>query len=50
MYTPLIFDGRNCYKIKEVKEREVDYYSVGRKAVLNLEKQLEREREVAMAL
>ena len=37
MNTPIIFDGRNCYKINEVKERKIEYYSVGRKAILNLE-------------
>ena len=37
MKVPVIFDGRNCYDINEVKERKIEYYSVGRKAVLNLE-------------
>ncbi|MBE6067126.1 MAG: UDP-glucose/GDP-mannose dehydrogenase family protein [Clostridium lundense] len=36
MKTPIIFDGRNCYKISEVEKHKVDYYSVGRKEVLNL--------------
>ena len=36
MKKPVIMDGRNCYKIKEVKERKVNYYSVGRKDIKNL--------------
>lgn len=35
MNTPIIYDGRNCYHIKEVKKHNIDYYSVGRKEVLN---------------
>lgn len=35
MNTPIIYDGRNCYDIKEAKEHNVDYYSIGRKEVLN---------------
>jgi UDPglucose 6-dehydrogenase len=37
MGTPVIFDGRNCYTLNEVKERKIEYHSVGRKAILNLE-------------
>ena len=36
MKKPVIMDGRNCYLIKEVKERKVNYYSVGRKDMKNL--------------
>ncbi|CAJ1609396.1 nucleotide sugar dehydrogenase [Clostridium perfringens] len=36
MKTPIIFDGRNCYKIKEVEKSNVEYHSVGRKIVDNL--------------
>ncbi len=43
MNTPIILDGRNCYKIKEAKAQEIDYYSIGRKAVLNFEKKLKEE-------
>ncbi|MGG7147245.1 UDP-glucose dehydrogenase family protein [Clostridium butyricum] len=35
MKTPIIFDGRNCYKIKDVQLAKVDYYSIGRKEILN---------------
>lgn len=35
MKTPIIFDGRNCYDINLVKDYNIDYYSVGRKEVLN---------------
>ncbi|MGH4050578.1 MAG: UDP-glucose dehydrogenase family protein [Clostridium sp.] len=37
MKTPIIFDGRNCHKISDVQERSIEYYSVGRKDILNLE-------------
>lgn len=36
MKTPIIFDGRNCYKISEVEKHQMEYYSVGRKEVVNL--------------
>lgn len=34
MKYPVIFDGRNCYKIQDALESGVEYYSVGRKEVL----------------
>lgn len=37
MKTPIIFDGRNCYEIKDVKKLNVEYHSVGRKIVDNLD-------------
>lgn len=43
MSTPIIFDGRNCYEINEVKDSGIDYYSIGRKEVLNLR---EKERNL----
>ncbi|WP_431689578.1 UDP-glucose dehydrogenase family protein [Peptostreptococcus anaerobius] len=30
MSRPLVFDGRNCYDLKEVKKRPIEYYSIGR--------------------
>ena len=30
MHTPLVFDGRNIYQPKEMKEAGVEYYSIGR--------------------
>ncbi|WP_294404636.1 UDP-glucose/GDP-mannose dehydrogenase family protein [uncultured Clostridium sp.] len=38
MNTPIIFDGRNCYKTDDVKGKYIDYYSVGRQSILNLDK------------
>ena len=35
MNTPVIYDGRNCYDINEVKDHNIDYYSIGRKEILN---------------
>lgn len=34
MAEPLVFDGRNCYDLRAVKEANLTYYSVGRKPVL----------------
>jgi len=31
MRTPLVYDGRNIYKIEEMKKAGVEYYSIGRK-------------------
>lgn len=31
MRTPLVYDGRNIYEVKEMKEARVEYYSIGRK-------------------
>ncbi|MBE6089716.1 MAG: UDP-glucose/GDP-mannose dehydrogenase family protein [Clostridium beijerinckii] len=50
MYTPIIFDGRNCYKVKEAKERQIDYYSIGRKSVLNLEEKALSKGKTAMVI
>lgn len=30
---PVVFDGRNCYDLKQVKDANIDYYSIGRPAV-----------------
>ena len=30
MKTPLVYDGRNNYELKEMKDNNVDYYSIGR--------------------
>lgn len=30
MNRPLVFDGRNCYKIEEMKNNGIEYYSIGR--------------------
>ena len=35
MNTPVIYDGRNCYDTKDVEKYDVNYYSIGRKAVEN---------------
>ncbi len=32
MQTPLVYDGRNIYEVKEMKENGVEYYSIGRQA------------------
>ncbi|NFI94745.1 UDP-glucose/GDP-mannose dehydrogenase family protein [Clostridium botulinum] len=44
MNNPIIYDGRNCYSINDMRKRRVEYYSVGRNAILNLE---EARSEVA---
>jgi len=30
MKTPLIYDGRNIYNLKDMKENKIEYYSIGR--------------------
>ncbi|WP_455537656.1 UDP-glucose dehydrogenase family protein [Terrisporobacter sp.] len=35
MNTPIVYDGRNCYDTKEVKKYNMDYYSIGRKEIVN---------------
>ncbi len=30
MKNPLVLDGRNCYKIKDMEELGIEYYSIGR--------------------
>ncbi|MGE7940063.1 UDP-glucose dehydrogenase family protein [Bacillus paramycoides] len=34
MKQPIIFDGRNCHSLEYVKKFNVDYYSVGRQAIV----------------
>lgn len=41
MNTPVIYDGRNCYDTKEVANYKIDYYSIGRKEILNREEVVE---------
>ena len=31
MKTPLVYDGRNIYSLEDMKENEIEYYSIGRK-------------------
>lgn len=33
MRVPLIFDGRNCFSLRDMEQRAYEYYSIGRKAV-----------------
>ena len=30
MQTPLVYDGRNIYNVKEMKQNNIEYYSIGR--------------------
>ena len=41
MKTPIIFDGRNCYDIDLVEEYNIDYYSIGRSEILNINKEIQ---------
>ncbi|WP_347489276.1 UDP-glucose/GDP-mannose dehydrogenase family protein [Desulfoscipio sp. XC116] len=34
MRTPLVYDGRNIYEIEDMKDAGVEYYSIGRQAVV----------------
>ncbi len=35
MKTPNMFDGRNCFSLDEAKKTTVNYYSIGRPAIVN---------------
>ncbi|MDL4838952.1 UDP-glucose dehydrogenase family protein [Aquibacillus rhizosphaerae] len=35
MNYPLVIDGRNCFKLEEMRERRVEYHSVGRPSINN---------------
>ena len=35
MKTPIIYDGRNCYDLKQVSKYDVDYISIGRNRIMN---------------
>jgi UDPglucose 6-dehydrogenase len=35
MKYPVIFDGRNCYSLKEIETFPLEYYSIGRKDIIN---------------
>lgn len=35
MKYPVIFDGRNCYSLEDVESNGIDYYSIGRPAIVN---------------
>lgn len=41
MNIPVIFDGRNCYKLNEFEKNQVEYYSIGRKEIINI-----KEKEI----
>jgi UDPglucose 6-dehydrogenase len=34
MKTPILFDGRNCYPLEEVRKHPIEYHSIGRERVL----------------
>ncbi|AWO74556.1 MULTISPECIES: UDP-glucose dehydrogenase family protein [Geobacillus] len=34
MKTPIVFDGRNCYPLEEVKKHAIEYHSIGCQSVL----------------
>lgn len=48
MNTAIIYDGRNCYGINEALNNDIDYYSIGRKEVLNMK--LKSVKEVAATI
>ncbi|GAB6612610.1 UDP-glucose 6-dehydrogenase UglF [Bacillus cereus] len=36
MNNPIVFDGRNCFDVREVSKHEIDYYSIGRSNIQNI--------------
>lgn len=47
MRTPIIYDGRNCYSIKQAEKYDIEYYSVGRKEVLNIVDKIAEEAAIS---
>lgn len=47
MNTAVIYDGRNCYDKKDVEKYNINYYSIGRKEVLNLQNNKIEDETVA---
>lgn len=37
MKSPIIFDGRNCYSLKDVEKYPIEYHSIGRKTIYNFQ-------------
>lgn len=37
MKKPVVYDGRNCYKLEDVEKYNINYISMGRKKILNYE-------------
>ncbi|MFB3166854.1 UDP-glucose/GDP-mannose dehydrogenase family protein [Neobacillus sp. 179-C4.2 HS] len=35
MKFPIIFDGRNCYNLEDVKQYPIEYHSIGRASIIN---------------
>lgn len=35
MNSPIIYDGRNCYKLDKISEYKLDYISMGRPSIRN---------------
>ncbi|EMT44837.1 UDP-glucose dehydrogenase family protein [Anoxybacillus flavithermus] len=35
MKQPIVFDGRNCYRLSEVQKYPIEYHSIGRKSIYN---------------
>ncbi|MGG1217959.1 UDP-glucose/GDP-mannose dehydrogenase family protein [Priestia endophytica] len=46
MRTPLVYDGRNIYNIEEMEQAQVEYHSIGRKAVERQNMKESNEREL----
>ncbi|WP_394542414.1 UDP-glucose dehydrogenase family protein [Priestia aryabhattai] len=34
MVNPIVFDGRNCYELKDVKMSDIEYHSIGRPSII----------------
>lgn len=41
MKTPFIYDGRNCFDINEIKDKGINYYSIGRPSVVEYKELVE---------
>ena len=38
MKEPIIFDGRNCYSLEEVRKFNLEYHSIGRTSIMRTQK------------
>ena len=36
MKSPIIYDGRNCFQVQEANKYNIEYYSIGRNNIKNL--------------
>lgn len=48
MSNAVVFDGRNCYELNDIEKYNIEYHSIGRKSILNLERNVKGEVAASM--